>query len=89
MKHYAERDIEALDNEGSYYINHVMAMTSESLDSKSKIAAELGYRDMVIDSLIEELKGIMSVYDFQRSVPDEYFTDAKAAIAKADLIRSE
>lgn len=88
MKHYAERDIESLDNEGSYYIHHVMAMTAESLDSKSKIAAELGYRDMVIDGLIEELKSMMKVYDFQRSIPDEYFRDAKIAIAKAESINS-
>lgn len=89
MKHYAERDIEGLDNEGSYYINHVMAMTYESLDSKSKIAAELGYRDMVIDGLIEELKSMMNVYGFQGSIPEEYFHDAQDAIRKAELIKSE
>jgi hypothetical protein len=57
---YADRDIEALDEAGGYYMRHVMAMTGEQLDSKTKIAAELGHRDMVIDKLnaeIARLKG--------------------------------
>ncbi len=44
-KHYAERDIELLDDLGGYYFRHVCAMTGEGLHSKSDIAAELGYRD--------------------------------------------
>lgn len=59
-RQYADRDIEALDESGGYYMRHVMAMTGEQLDSKTKIAAELGHRDMVIDQLnaeIARLKG--------------------------------
>lgn len=51
MRQYAERDPEALDAAGGYYIRHVSAMTSENLDSKRQIAAELAFRDMIIDQL--------------------------------------
>lgn len=54
-RHYADRDIEALDEAGGYYMRHVSAMTGEGLDSKSKIAAELGHRDLVIDQLNAEI----------------------------------
>lgn len=52
-KQYAERDIEALDEAGGHYSRHVQAMTAESLHSKSDIAAELAWRDMIIDRLSE------------------------------------
>lgn len=48
MKHYAERDTEAL---GSTYIQHVESMTAEKLHSKSAIAAELAFRDELISKL--------------------------------------
>lgn len=60
---YAERDIEALDNFGGLYSKHVSAMTSESLHSKSSIAAELGYRDMLIAELIVAMQQIIEFYD--------------------------
>ena len=41
VKLYAKRDIEELET----YIDHVSAMTSESLHSKSDIADELAFRD--------------------------------------------
>lgn len=50
-KLYAERDAMELDKAGDYYCRHVVAMTHEGLHSKSDIAAELGYRDMLIDQL--------------------------------------
>ena len=40
-----------LDEMGGYYCKHVTAMTRENLHSKSDIAAELGHRDVQIDSL--------------------------------------
>lgn len=52
---YAERDIERLDEMGGYYFKHVSAMTSEDLHSKREIAAELGWRDAVIDILLDSL----------------------------------
>lgn len=55
MKQYAERDLVALDEAGDYYLRHVSAMAEEGLHSKSAIAAELGYRDMEIDSLRAQL----------------------------------
>ena len=57
---YAERDCEA---QGAYYMNHIMAMTTEKLHSKSDIAAELAHRDIEIDRLknvVEEYKKIAS-----------------------------
>ena len=50
-KLYAKRDIENLDTYG----DHLMAMTSEGLMGKSDIAAELAYRDSVIDALSRKL----------------------------------
>ena len=45
-----------LDEAGGYYMRHVMAMTSEGLNSKGAIAAELGHRDMQIDALERQAK---------------------------------
>lgn len=58
VKQYAERDAMALDEAGSYYIRHVMAMTSEGLHSKGDIAAELGWRDMQIDALQQQVNAL-------------------------------
>ena len=41
--------------EGNYYSNHVVAMTRESLHSKSDIADELAVRDAQIDYLCKAL----------------------------------
>ena len=51
VKLYGERDIEYLDMIEGYYTRHIMAMTGQGLNSKSAIAAELAYRDWVIDNL--------------------------------------
>ncbi|EPU4808160.1 hypothetical protein ACVXC9_002918 [Vibrio cholerae] len=56
MSEYQERDLMELDKVGNHYGKHVLAMTREDLRSKSDIAAELGYRDMVINQLTEESK---------------------------------
>lgn len=51
-----DRDPEELE---PYYTRHVMAMTEEGLHSKSDIAAELAYRDIMIVEIIEGfLKGL-------------------------------
>lgn len=54
-KQYDERDVIALDRKGNYYIRHVAAMTAEQLHDKSEIAAELAYRDWLIDDLLKQL----------------------------------
>jgi hypothetical protein len=50
-KLYATRDIEA---QGDAYIDHVMAMTTEGLHSKSDIAAELAHRDIALVAVTVE-----------------------------------
>lgn len=55
-KQYAERDAMALDEAGGHYFRHVMAMTAEKLHLKGDIAAELGYRDMQIAALQEQVQ---------------------------------
>lgn len=60
---YAERDIDVLDEIGGFYSRHVSAMTSESLHSKSAIAAELAYRDMLIYELIIATQQMIECYD--------------------------
>ena len=57
---YAERDPMQLDEAGSYYTKHVIAMTAEGLHEKAEIAAELAYRDMLIDALIEQRDAVVN-----------------------------
>jgi hypothetical protein len=57
---YSDRDIIALDASGNYYTRHVNALTTEGLTSKSDIAAELGYRDMLINQLKAEIEQLTS-----------------------------
>ena len=54
-KRYEKRDHFGMEEEGKYLSRHMSAMTSEALHSKSRIAAELGWRDMEIDRLKAEL----------------------------------
>ena len=61
-KLYKDRDIEAQQD---IYFNHISAMTTEELYSKSAIAAELAHRDIIINKLREAnrlLKHACSVY---------------------------
>ena len=44
----------------SHYDKHISAMTREKLDSKSDIAAELGWRDWQIEQLNERIKELKS-----------------------------
>jgi len=55
MALYFERDIDKLGKDGGLYYAHVSAMTTESLHSKSDIAAELAYRDYLINTLKAQL----------------------------------
>lgn len=55
-KQYAERDLMGMDVAGNHYCRHISAMTREGLDSKSDIAAELGWRDMQIAALQQKLE---------------------------------
>ena len=52
--HYAERDIE----NQKYYGDHICAMKGEGLHDKSDIAAELAYRDEIIDELNAEIEAL-------------------------------
>ena len=64
MNHYARRDIENMEPE---YSNHVSAMTTEDLFSKSDIAAELAYRDRRI-SLLEEALAELHIINHRNRV---------------------
>lgn len=46
---YAVRDALDLDKRGDYYTRHISAISKEDLHNKADIAAELGYRDMMLD----------------------------------------
>lgn len=60
MTRYADRDVVAL---GQLYVDHVGAMTSEGLHSKSDIAAELAWRDLRIHDLAKRLEEVTDVAD--------------------------
>lgn len=52
--------------QGNHYIKHVMAMTAEGLHRKSRIAAELAHRDIMIEAqhaVIEELRSCRAITD--------------------------
>ncbi|ATE85706.1 hypothetical protein KGB36_gp46 [Shigella phage Sf11 SMD-2017] len=86
---YAERDIDILDETGGFYSQHVSAMTSESLHSKSAIAAELAYRDMLINELVIAVQQVIECYDsaggkvWTTSSKRRALDNARAAVNKA------
>lgn len=63
MAEYAKRDIE---EQGEHYLKHVAAMTTEGLNSKADIAAELAHRDIRIKQLEEEVRHHALRYGFRR-----------------------
>lgn len=67
-KNYAERDAMALDAAGGYYFRHVLALTAENLHSKGDIAAELGHRDLQIDTLKGQVNTMAAVLKEARRV---------------------
>lgn len=72
-KQYDERDVMALDRAGNYYIKHVGAMTAEKLHDKSDIAAELAYRDWLIDDLSRQLKAYQVNFDDQEELLEQLY----------------
>ncbi len=58
IKIYAERDAMEMDKAGNHYCRHISAMTAEGLHSKSDIAAELGWRDLQIAQLQEQVRAL-------------------------------
>ena len=58
MSEYKDRDSMKLDELGGYYCKHIAAMTAEGLHSKSAIADELAWRDMIIDRQQSDIKQI-------------------------------
>jgi len=91
IKQYADRDIMAMDAAGNHYCRHVSAMTGEGLHSKSDIAAELGWRDMEISRLNEQVRALAadnvalinsSVRTLQYGRPPHGFYESEWFIAK-------
>jgi hypothetical protein len=64
----------------SHYDKHVLAMTREKLDSKSDIAAELGWRDWQIEQLNERIKELES----QKHINEVKAQGIREAVKKAD-----
>lgn len=92
MEHYAERNIMELDRQGGYYLRHASAMTGEGLHEKCDIAAELGYRDMIIDNLCDALEDLLQICEIRSSYSGRQPTlteynsakdNARATLAKA------
>ena len=80
MPEYKERSPVALDAAGGYYIRHVSAMTGEKLHAKSDIAAELGYRDMLIDDLVCALRVALPMLPTGDELPMEYYADRPGSL---------
>lgn len=53
---YANRDIESDEALERYFYQHLDAMTKEDLRSKAAIAAELAYRDALLERAYAELQ---------------------------------
>lgn len=89
VKQYVDRDIMDLDDKGGYYFRHVDAMTRESLHSKSDIAAELGHRDMLIDTYRELCGELIKDIDYAILAINNGFGSTQLlrdAITKAEAI---
>ena len=84
---YAERDVIAIDEGSGDYSLHVLAMTRESLDSKSDIATELGWRDMQSDKLREALDSMLR--DLNASIRREFAEREKNAKLLARIVKLE
>jgi len=83
MSEYKERCPIALDAAGGYYIRHVSAMTGEKLHAKSEIAAELGYRDLIIDELVFALKAALPLLHTGDELPMDYYADRPGVLGNA------
>ena len=70
-KLYGHRDPRIQDHTGDFYSKHVMAMTAEGLHSKSDIAMELAHRDILIDDLQHQLKGMDLVANIGRKAVED------------------
>lgn len=64
----------------NHYDKHISAMTREKLDSKSEIAAELGWRDWQIERLNERIKELES----QKHINEIKAQGIDEAIKRAD-----
>lgn len=80
MPEYKDRCPMALDAAGGYYFRHVNAMTGEKLHSKADIAAELGYRDLIIDELVFALKATLPLLHTGDEIPIEYYAVKPGAL---------
>lgn len=81
VRFYGDRDVVAL---GEHYSSHVEAMTREGLHEKSDIAAELAFRDAVIQRLAEQ--SVKDRGDFDAcvdAVHASYWTNRAADLALA------
>lgn len=72
MSEYKERNFNDKDWQ-KHYFKHVNAMTAEALHSKSAIAAELAYRDSVIDRQREALEQIKRYHENMYGNKAKYF----------------
>lgn len=83
---YADRDVMQLDEDGGHYCRHVDRMTAEGLHSKSDIAAELGFRDMLIAGLKHNLHAIKFTLDQikEADVSDDAYNKIELALEIAE-----
>lgn len=80
-RQYAERDLMGMDDAGNHYCRHISAMTREGLDSKSDIAAELGWRDMQIAALQQKLDAAEAkLADLDKQDPIGYHSEDARAV---------
>lgn len=84
-KFYDVRDAMALDIAGGYYCRHVSAMTSEELDSKSDIAAELGWRDMQIAEIQRKVEVLTGENSALKSAGNKMFISAIGLMEDPDI----
>ena len=82
------RDLRELDQAGGYYCRHVDAMTSEKLHNKSDIAAELAYRDRIIDDLHKEASRYTTTITINRKEHRLTHTMRYIEIHYADIARA-
>jgi hypothetical protein len=83
QKLYAQRDVATM---GDFYSRHISAMTGEGLHDKSDIAAELAWRDLMLEEaalLIDQMRSALA--NKVKPTPEKFWTPAVNQAVSVDV----
>lgn len=85
MSDYEDRDPEVLE---PHYSKHVHAMTAEGLHSKAAIAAELAFRDVLLEDARQKLADDKFVKDHNQNQIKEFAAKIERLTARNEKLTS-